>query len=84
MSQSRGELPDAIGGVLWFGVDDTFTTCYFPVYAGVKSVPRSWAEGTGSFNEFSWDSAHWTFNFVTNWVYTRWSDMIVVSTRVPP
>ncbi len=76
VSQSRGELPDAIGGVLWFGVDDTYTTCYFPMYAGVRSVPTSWAEGTGSFDQFSWDSAHWVFNAVSNWTYSRWSDMI--------
>ena len=77
VSQSRSWLPDAIGGVLWFGVDDTFTTCYMPVYCGIKEAPKAFAEGTGNFNEFSWDSAFWTFNFVTNWAYSRWSDMIV-------
>jgi dipeptidase len=77
VSQSRSWLPDAIGGVLWFGVDDTFTTCYMPVYCGIKEPPKAFAEGTGNFNEFSWDSAFWTFNFVTNWAYSRWSDMIV-------
>lgn len=77
VSQSRSSLPDPVGGVLWFGVDDTFTTVYVPMYCGITSVPKSFAEGTGNWNEFSWDSAFWTFNFVTNYAYTRWDDMIV-------
>jgi len=75
VSQSRSWMPDAIGGVLWFGVDDTATTTYFPVYCGVKQTPKNWAEGHGSFNAFSWDSAFWVTNLVTNWAYGRWSDM---------
>ncbi len=77
VSQSRAFLPDPVGGVLWFGVDDTFTTVYVPMYCAITSVPRTFAEGTGSWNEFSWDSAFWTFNFVSNYAYTRWDDMIV-------
>jgi len=77
VSQSRSWLPDAIGGVLWFGVDDTYTTVYVPISCGVQAAPKAFAEGTGNFNEFNWDSAFWTFNFVTNYTYTRWSDMIV-------
>ncbi|RXL77154.1 dipeptidase, partial [Citrobacter sp. AAK_AS5] len=74
--QSRGWLPNPIGGVLWFGVDDTATTTYFPVYCGIKEVPKHWAQGHGSMREFSWDSAFWVTNAVTNWAYSRWSDMI--------
>ena len=77
VTQSRSWLPDPVGGVIWFGVDDTFTTCYVPISCGIKEAPRAFAEGTGNFNEFNWDSAFWTFNFVSNYSYTRWSDMIV-------
>jgi dipeptidase len=77
VTQSRSWLPDPVGGVIWFGVDDTFTTCYVPISCGIKEAPRAFAEGTGNFNEFNWDSAFWTFNFVSNYTYTRWSDMIV-------
>ncbi|MBP1627768.1 MAG: peptidase dipeptidase [Holophagaceae bacterium] len=78
VSQSRAGMPDPIGGLLWFGVDDTFTTVYFPVYCGIQATPKTWGEGTsGNFNQFSWGSAHWVFNFVSNWTYSRWSDMIV-------
>ena len=77
VTQSRAWLPDPVGGVIWFGVDDTYTTCYVPISCGIQKAPKAFAEGTGNFNEFNWDSAFWTFNFVSNYTYTRWSDMIV-------
>lgn len=76
VTQSRSWLPDPIGGVLWFGVDDTYSTVYIPMYCGITEIPRSFAVGTGSFREFSWDSAFWTFNFVSNYAYLRYNDMI--------
>jgi len=77
VSQARSWLPDPIGGVLWFGVDDTYSTVYVPMYCGIKEVPRSYAAGTGDFDHFTWDSAFWVFNFVANYSYQRYSDMIV-------
>jgi len=77
VSQSRSKLPDPIGGVLWFAVDDTASTVYVPMYCGIRKVPYHYAAGTGSFTEFNWDSAFWVFNFVSNWAYTRYKDMIV-------
>ncbi|KAA0256250.1 dipeptidase [Acidobacteria bacterium ACD] len=77
VAQLRSFLPAQIGGVLWFGLDDTYSTVYTPMYAGIREVPRSYAVGTADFSRFSWDSAFWVFNFVTNWAYSRYSDMIV-------
>jgi dipeptidase len=76
VAQARSWLPNPIGGVFWFGVDDTYSTVYFPVYCGVTDVPASYAVGTGSFEEFTWDSAWWVFNWVANFAYLRYSDMI--------
>lgn len=76
VSQSRSWLPNPIGGVLWFGVDDTYSTVYVPQYCGNTRVPHSFAVGTGSFRDFTWDSAFWVFNFVSNYAYLRYSDMI--------
>lgn len=76
VAQSRASLPGPIGGVLWFGVDDTYSTVYVPMYAGIRTVPRSFAVGTADFKTFSWDSAFWVFNFVANWAYGRYGDMI--------
>jgi dipeptidase len=76
VAQARSWLPDPVGGVLWFGVDDTYSTVYFPVYCGVTDVPYNFAVGTGSFDEFTWDSAWWVFNWVANYAYSRYSEMI--------
>lgn len=76
VSQMRSWLPDPIGGVHWFGLDDTFSTVYMPMYCGIRKAPCNVAVGTGSFKQFSWDSAWWMFNLVANWTYGRWSDMI--------
>jgi dipeptidase len=77
VAQSRAWLPREIGGVLWYGVDDTYSTVYFPVYAGVTAVPHAFAEGTGSFEDVDLDAAFWRFNQVSNFAYLRYSDMIV-------
>ncbi len=76
VSQMRSSLPDPIGGVLWFSVDDAYSTVYFPVYCGVTDVPRSYAVGTGTFDDVTWDSAFWVFNYVSNFAYLRYNDMI--------
>ncbi|UCG51058.1 MAG: C69 family dipeptidase [Candidatus Latescibacterota bacterium] len=76
VAQARSWLPDPIGGVLWFGVDDTYSTVYFPVYCGVREVPHNYAVGTGSWREVTWESAFWVFNSVSNFAYLRYRDMI--------
>jgi dipeptidase len=76
VAQARSWLPDPIGGVLWFGVDDSFSTVYLPVYCGVTEAPYNFRVGTGSFDEFTWDSAWWVFNWVANYAYSRYSEMI--------
>jgi dipeptidase len=74
VSQSRSTLPDPVGGVLWYGVDDTYTTCYVPLYCSIDSLPPAFT--TGSLQKFSWDSAWWVFNFVANFANLRYADMI--------
>lgn len=76
VAQSRSSLPNPIGGVLWFSVDDAYSTVFVPQYCGNTRVPHSYAVGTGSFNDFTWDSAFWVFNFVSNYAYLRYNDMI--------
>jgi len=82
VAQLRGDLPAPVGGVLWFGVDDSASTVYVPMYCANRAVPRPYAVGAGGFDRFSWDSAFWTFSFVANWAYTRYSDMSVDVRRV--
>ena len=76
VAQARSTLPDPVGGILWFGVDDTYSTVYVPMYCGITRVPKPFAVGAGSFGAFTWDSAFWVFNFVANFAYSRYCDMI--------
>jgi dipeptidase len=76
VSQSRSFMPNEVGGVLWFGVDDTYMTVYTPMYASMTEMPYNFAQGRASLSKFSWDSAFWIFNFVSNYVYPRYSVMV--------
>ncbi len=76
VSQSRSYLPDPIGGILWFGVDDTYSTCYIPIYCGITEIPECFAEGNGDLLTYSPTAAFWTFNKVSNFAYMRYSDII--------
>ena len=51
VAQSRSWLPAPIGGIFWFGVDDTDGCVYAPMYCGIKKVPESYALGNG-FNDY--------------------------------
>jgi dipeptidase len=77
VAQMREWMPAPIGGVLWFGVDDTALTVYTPMYAGIRQPPKNFAQGVASRGTFSWDSSFWVFNWVSNQTYARWSDMVV-------
>jgi dipeptidase len=76
VAQMRSGYHDAIGGILWFGVDDANTTVYVPMYMGMNSVPYNYKVGNGSMIDFSWDSAFWVFTWVSNQSYTRYDLMI--------
>ena len=74
VSQARNWLPNPIGGVYWYAVDDTYTNCYIPLYCGIEEAPIAYR--TGSMKKFSWDSAWWVFNFVSNFANLKYSYMI--------
>ena len=74
VSQSRSWLPDPIGGINWQGVDDAYTTCFVPFYCCVNEVPDVYQQG--DLQEFSWNSAWWVFNFVSNFANLKYSYMI--------
>ncbi|WP_303918449.1 dipeptidase [Draconibacterium sediminis] len=76
VAQCRNWLPDPIGGILWFGVDDTYSTCYVPMYCGITEIPECFAVGNGDLLTYSETSAFWTFSQVANYAYLRYSDMI--------
>ncbi|MEA1886737.1 MAG: C69 family dipeptidase [Bacteroidota bacterium] len=71
VAQCRNWLPDPVGGILWFGVDDTYYTVYSPMYCGMQEIPHSFEEGNGDIMKFSDDTAFWVFNQVSNFAYHR-------------
>ncbi len=76
VAQCRSWLPDKVGGILWFGVDDTYSTVYCPMYCGITEIPECFRQGNGDMVTYSETAAFWLFNRVTNFVYSRYSDMI--------
>ncbi len=78
VAQSRGWLPGPVGGILWFGVDDTYSCCYTPMYCGITDIPECFRVGNGDMLTFSETSAFWAFNQVSNLAYSRYNDMIAI------
>ena len=75
VTESRNWLPDWIGGIFWFGVDDAATTVYNPMYCGIDRVPEHFKAGNGDMITYSETSAFWAFNFVSNFCYLRYDLM---------
>ena len=76
VSQMRSELPNAIGGVLWFGTDDANMAVFTPVYCCTNVVPECYKREMADAVTFSEKSAFWLFNMVSNMVYPRYSALI--------
>ncbi len=75
VGQSRGWLPDMIGGLLWFGTDDAATSYLTPIYTSTRAVPECFREGNGSMLEYSPTSAFWICNRVANACYRMYNVM---------
>lgn len=71
VAQCRNWLPDEVGGILWFGVDDTYYTVYTPMYCGIQDIPRGFEVGNGDIMTFRDNAAFWVFNQVSNFAYHR-------------
>ena len=74
--QMRNWLPDEIGGILWFGVDDADMAVFNPIYCSVYDAPECYRVGNGDLLNFSWTSAFWMHNWVANMAYHKYSFMI--------
>ena len=71
VSQMRKDLPEPVGGVMWFGYDNPAHTLYVPVYTGTRDTKESWKSHFDR-NKLSLDCAQWAFMLqddVVNWRY---------------
>ncbi|MDR0231321.1 MAG: C69 family dipeptidase [Dysgonamonadaceae bacterium] len=75
VGQMRNSLPDEVGALLWFGVDDATFTVYTPMYANMTQTPECFRVGNGDLYTFSWTSSFWIHNWVANMAYPRYSQM---------
>lgn len=76
VAQLRNYLPDYVGGVLWFAVDDADMAVFTPMYGSITRVPECYSEQNGDLLTFSWTSAFWVHNWVANMAYNKYSYMI--------
>lgn len=74
VSQARNWLPDSIGGVYWFYLDNQYMTTYVPIYAGVQEISPLYK--TRDLAKFDENSAQWVIDFVDNLLHLRWQDAI--------
>ena len=75
VGQSRGWLPDIVGGVIWFGCDDAATSYLTPIYTNTEAIPESFREGNGNMLKYSPTSAFWMCNRVANACYKAYDIM---------
>ncbi|MFO7879454.1 MAG: dipeptidase [Bacteroidota bacterium] len=73
VAQLKSWMPDPVGGVNWFSVDDADFTVYVPLYCGMTEAPERYEQGFGDLMTFNWDAAFWAFSMVSNYAYTRYN-----------
>jgi dipeptidase len=74
VAQLRAWLPDEVGGVYWFYVDNPFVSAYVPIYAGVTDVSPPYK--TYDFERFDEDSARWAVDVVEKLMLLRWQPAV--------
>jgi len=77
IAQMRSWLPNPIGGIYWFGVDDAGSCVYVPFYTGITRPAPSWAEGYGDILTYKQDAAFWVFNKVAHFAYLFYDRIMV-------
>jgi dipeptidase len=72
--QCRNWLPDDVGGIAWFALDNAATSIYVPIFCGVTDLPQTY-KVDGRETGFSSESAWWAFNRLGTLAAQRWGDM---------
>ena len=72
--QCRADLPDEVGALCWFALDNVASSIYVPIYANVTDLPETY-KTDGRITGFSKDAAWWGFNRVGTIACQRWGDM---------
>lgn len=75
VGQARGNYPDVIGGILWFGTDDAATSYVTPIYSNTEKVPECFRQGNGNLLSYSATSSFWINNRISNACYRIYNIM---------
>ena len=77
VGQMRSWMPDALGGIAWVTNDDPNMAPFVPLYCSIDQVPRCFIRIEGEQDDvtFSWKSAFWLQNTVSNMVYPYYEKM---------
>ncbi|MBO4673873.1 MAG: C69 family dipeptidase [Bacteroidaceae bacterium] len=77
VGQMRSQYPDAIGGIVWVTNDDPNMAPYVPLNCCITEMPKCFRRITGEQDDvnFSWESAFWVQNAVSNLVYPYYEKM---------
>ena len=77
VGQMRAQYPDPIGGIVWVTNDDPNMAPYVPLNCCITEMPKCFRriEGEQDDVHFSWESAFWVQNAVSNLVYPYYEKM---------
>ena len=78
VAQSRGNLPDEVGALIWFGCDDAATSYLTPVYVCTAEIPECLRVGNGDMLHYSPTSQFWMCNRIANACYRMYDRMAPV------
>ncbi|MBR6131019.1 MAG: C69 family dipeptidase [Bacteroidales bacterium] len=79
--QCRSKLPDEVGALCWFALDNVASSIYVPLYANITDLPATY-KTDGRETGFSQKAAWWAFNRLGTIAAQRWGDMHIVIDNV--
>ncbi len=71
--QLRSNMPDEVGALCWFALDNAASSMWTPIYANATDLPIRY-KTDGRETGFSKDAAWWGFNRLGNLTNQRWGD----------
>ncbi len=73
VAQTRPTAPELTRGIVWFGPDVAYTTCFTPFPAKLPDLPAAYQSGDPQ--QFDRRAAWWAFDFVANWARLNYQRM---------
>ncbi len=74
IAKLRSWLPNEVGGIYYFYVDNAFTSAYVPMYAGITDVAECMK--IYDWDKFDDNSWRWAVDFVDNLLYLKWQSAV--------